>query len=354
MISKYLSKNFYKYFLLNMLVLVGIIWLTRIIRYLDFVTDKNMHIYDFLSLILLLLPMLGEVLLPVITFIAVIFSYNYFTKTKEIYIIKVAGISRLKILQIYGKATFYIVFFNYVLSFYLVPYSNKLINNLKLKLANQIIITSVEAGKFNKISPDLTVYIDEKEGNMLKNIIIYQLKSDQQQVLTTAKKGEIVRDHENLLLALADGSHIITSQHKYGEEFLTFDKYITDLNIFSELNVIKKPTNQLKDLYINELIMRKNENNELRAEMHHRIIWPLLSFILISLVLTILMNGEYNRNSNLRKIMMALLSAMLVFILYFILKERFATRIELVFATYLAIISFFSSLIFINYRSRIR
>ncbi len=62
---------------------MGIIWLTRIIRYLDFVTDKNMHIYDFLSLILLLLPMLGEVLLPVITFIAVIFLIIILPKLKK-------------------------------------------------------------------------------------------------------------------------------------------------------------------------------------------------------------------------------------------------------------------------------
>ena len=354
MLEKYIHRNFLRFFILNMLIFIGIIWLTRIVKYLDFVTDKNMHMLDFLILILLLLPRLGDFLIPVVIFASIIFSYNNLTNSKEIFVIKSAGVSRLKILKIYSKVVLLIILFNYLLSFYLVPLSMRGVDELKLKLANELIINSVEAGSFNKISPEITVYVEDKEQNILKNIFIYQKDQAKSTIITTAKKGEIVRNKKQILLALETGNRITIGENKYANKFLTFDKYITDLDMINNVNKKLQRKNDISNLYFHELLTLDSDSNKHKAEIHHRIIWPFLSMVIFVVVLTIMMFGDYNRNGHTKRVLTAIIVALIILVAYFIAKDQFTNRIELVFATYISIVIIPISMIFANQASRIR
>jgi len=206
MLEIYIIKRFLRLFFTNLFILVGIIWLTRIVKYVDFITVKNMGIADFIMLTTLLLPRLVEFLLPIITFAAAIFTYNSLLNSRELFILKSSGLSRFDLLKIFSKIFAVVMLANYLLALYVVPFCYQKIEQIKTDLANEFLTASLEVGSFNQISDGLVVYIDDKDKTgLLKNLIIHQELLNDEKTIIFADHGKIIKSDNNLLLGLNEG-----------------------------------------------------------------------------------------------------------------------------------------------------
>ena len=71
--------------------LTAIVWLTQILRFLDFMLSRGLSLLDFLYLTGLMLPSLLLMLLPISLAIAVIYTYNKLTVESELIVLNAVG-----------------------------------------------------------------------------------------------------------------------------------------------------------------------------------------------------------------------------------------------------------------------
>ena len=101
--------------------LTGIIWLTQMLRFVDFMLNRGLSLSDFLYLTGLMLPSLLLILIPVALCIAVIYTYNKLTGDSELIVFNAVGISKMQLAlpALYVGAVCALTCF--ILSFYLMP-----------------------------------------------------------------------------------------------------------------------------------------------------------------------------------------------------------------------------------------
>ena len=98
-LDSYICNRFFKYFFINLLVITGILWYTKFVKFLELATVKNVSFIDFILLSLLTLFNLVSFLIPLVILIASIFTLYNLYHSKELFIIKSAGLSRIKIIK---------------------------------------------------------------------------------------------------------------------------------------------------------------------------------------------------------------------------------------------------------------
>src|SRR5690349_9354184 len=75
------------------LILIGAIWLTQSMRFIDVMLNQALPFSTFLNLILYLLPDLISFVLPSALLVSVIFVYNRLTTDQELIVFRSTGMS---------------------------------------------------------------------------------------------------------------------------------------------------------------------------------------------------------------------------------------------------------------------
>ena len=71
--------------------LTAIVWLTQILKFLDFMLSRGLSLGDFLYLTGLMLPSLLLILIPIALGIAVIYTYNRLMVESELIVLNAVG-----------------------------------------------------------------------------------------------------------------------------------------------------------------------------------------------------------------------------------------------------------------------
>jgi lipopolysaccharide export system permease protein len=355
-IDYYIIKKFFKFFLINLAVFLGILWLTKIIDFLQLITDKQISLGSFFYLSILTICKLTSFIIPLVSLVAAIFTFNHFYYSKEIFVFKSAGLSRLQIVKTFMFAAILIVIINYLLVFFLAPFSEQRIRSFTKEISNQFLVGVLQEGQVNKFNNNIKIFIDKKnQDGTLSNIIINYLDKDGNLVLIKSFSGKIIRINEQLLLMLRLGKRILYDKNYYIVEKLSFNKYITNLDFYNEKSRMNNNKHDISTYYINQLFNNELLNNfsqkEIISEIQQRILWPWLSLSLILLIITILLKGEYSRKGNLVKNIFAILSSLAFLLGYFLLTNQLT--INLVFVPYFYIIITIIITLYINHFNRI-
>ena len=156
---------------------------------------------------LMILPTALPIAILISSFLALVCMAEYY----EFAAIISAGISLQRFIRPLVVLMFVLSFANFLFLNYVFPYaslkSKNLIYNMKMKEPGLALIP----GTFNTEIPNFSIKFDEKYGedeNLLKNVLIYDLKSNNiNNKVITAKRGEIVSEEGSryLTLVLEDG-----------------------------------------------------------------------------------------------------------------------------------------------------
>lgn len=357
-IDQYIIRRFFKYFFINLLIITGILWFTKIVKFLELATVKNISFIDFIILSLLILFNLVSFLIPLIILIAVIFTLYSFYNSKELFVFKSAGLSRVQIIKPFIWGFSLIILFNYLLLFYLSPLSERKMTSLKTKLANQFLISVIEEETFNNIDEDTTIFIDKKDNSgVFKNVVIYSKDQDNNDLILSAKEAKLIKYKKKIILGLNQGRRSIIDEKHVVKDSLLFQKYLTDLDFFNEEKEIFEPKKKISEYYITDLFNKKNINennvNKITIERQHRILWPWLGIVLGMVAITLLLRGEYDRKGNIKKNINVIIIALAFMICYFLIKNWTSQRVDLAFINYIFVIFSLISLSALNLVKRI-
>ncbi len=202
----YLQRKTLNQFLSIATILISLIWFSRAISFMKYVTENGIAMGDFFYLFILILPWLLMFIIPVSLFIAVLLIYYNLLKNNEISILKNAGLSKLMIARPVIILSVIITFISYFLTFYIMPYANKELRLMKVDFVNNYATMAFNPNSFETIN-NLTIYVKDKdENNKLYGVMINDKRSKLNSITITAQTGDIITKSDAIYLIMKNGT----------------------------------------------------------------------------------------------------------------------------------------------------
>jgi len=170
--------------------LTAAVWLAQSLRLVDLIVNRGLSADVFLYLAMLILPRFFNIVIPIATFIAVLFVFNRLITESELVVMRAAGISPLgfakPVLELAGIS--YIILM--LISLYLLPVANRQFKDLQFEIRNRFVSSLLQEGSFTTISDKLTIYIGSRnERGEVIGLMINDERDPKRPVTILAERG---------------------------------------------------------------------------------------------------------------------------------------------------------------------
>ena len=220
-----MKNKFYKYFFqefLSLLTLIilslsCVVWAVQAVNFLDLVTEGGHSFKLYFSYIILGLPKIISRLLPFTFLVALIFTIIKFEKDNELIILWTSGLNKIKIVNLILLISILVTLFQLIMSSAISPQalymSRGIIKNSDLSFFPSL----VKEKKFNDTVKGLTIFVESKKNNNLKNIFLRDDSDGSTSSTIIAKSGYVIKKGGYDFLILFDG--IVQKEKVKNNEF---------------------------------------------------------------------------------------------------------------------------------------
>jgi len=308
----YLIRKITAYFLVIVGVLILLIWFSKAIPLIRFITEKGVSVTDFFNLFVLILPWLLLIIIPVSLFIAVLVAYNQMLSHNEIIILKNAGLDKLTLAKPAILLASICCLLCCFISFFLMPYANKKLRTIKANFDHNYANLLISPGIFENLN-SLTIYVKTRDSsNKLSGILIYDDRATEYSTTITSESGNLNQDGNSILLYLNNGTAQRFNYETRKSDIMRFDGYVVNLNDSNQADDSFRW--KASERYIGELLKPDEKSSykdltEYYVELHQRITYPLLSMVLTLIACAFILSGKFRRYGNLAHNLKAVLVA---------------------------------------------
>jgi lipopolysaccharide export system permease protein len=172
--------------------LAALVWLTQSLRFIELVLDRGLSLVVFIQLTGLMLPGFFAVILPITTFVVVLFVYVRMNSDRELVVMRAAGLSQFRLAWPGVMLALMAVGIGYALNLWLVPMSHTAFRIWQFEIRNQMAAILVQEGVFSSVGGDLTVYarLRDRDGG-LHGIMVHDARERGAPVTILAEHGRI-------------------------------------------------------------------------------------------------------------------------------------------------------------------
>lgn len=333
-------------------ILISLIWFSRAISFVKYVTENGIAIEQFFALFLLILPWLLLFIIPISLLAAIIIVYNKLISTNELAILKNAGINKFSLAKPALFVALICSLICFAISMYFMPYANKKLRLSRNELSTNYTNLSINPKTFESLK-SITIYVKNRnEENILYGILLHDKSSDQYSLTITAEKGHIVAQDSAALLYMENGTVQKFNYSTSKSEILNFDNYV--FNLLSKDDEKVRFKWKQKERYLNELINYEDDLSEVEAarfksEFHQRFVYPVLPIIFSLIALSSMMHGAFSRRGNSRNVVLASVASTILLATTIALFQAIEKNAQFVYLLYLNLAAFSSvSLYFIH------
>ena len=299
----YIIKEILLSFLLLFTLLTGILWLGQGLRHIDLLTSDNISFVSYLSYIIMLIPKITTLTIPVSLFLTILVCLNRIRTDSELLILWASGQSNTSVLLKPILMISIPIFFIYLLiTLTITPHSLSEIRQKIIDIRSSGINSSIlQERKFISPTDNLTIFIQERDGNKIDNLLIHDLKNKDKPQTYIAQKGQFLSEENTKILRLYNGSIQIFNKSDKRISEIEFDTYDLDLSPYSKVADDHRYADELftKEIYDNlrgkSLSEYNKDEKEQFAEINNRIISPLY---LICLSILPLLVPKYLKSPN--------------------------------------------------------
>ena len=281
----YIIFNYLKYISINIIIFIGLIWLSQILRILELQQSLTTQVMDVVSTTLLVLPSFISPLMPFLLIIASFFLNYKFNSSNEIIILK-QYFSFKNNLFLSAFLTSVIIVFYFINN---ELFSIKLYEKYKVKeleIRNNLKLGVPSLNEFH-IENEVSIFFEKQSNNKFFEVeaIIYE---DGQFI--NSKNVEIEIDKKNYNLIFNKGERIILNDNEKSRTI--FDKFIYSI----ENNEIELLMMDKEHFNTFQLLGKNNIDNEFYYHGHNRIYQYFLTIViaLISFKIILLFYSKKN------------------------------------------------------------
>jgi lipopolysaccharide export system permease protein len=286
------------------------IWLTQSLRLIDYIVNRGLPASTFLTFVGLLLPSFLGVVLPVASFVAVLFVYHKLAMDSEMVVMRAAGLSQLQLARPALALAALVTICVYAISLYFLPLSFRNFKDLQNAFRNDFSTVLLQEGVFTALNDDITVYVRQRAADgELRGILVHDNREPERPVTMMAERGALVPSEAGPRVVMENGNRQQFDRSTGRFSLLYFDRYTVELSDFGE--VAQSRWREPKERFLPELLWPSDDprdaryRQELIAEGHQRIVGPLYTLVFALIGVAALLAGEFNRRGQAKRVLTA-------------------------------------------------
>lgn len=313
-LSRYILKQSFSVMLLVTGALTAAVWFAQSLRLVDLIVNRGLSAEIFLYLVLLILPRFLDIVLPIGTFIAVLFVFNRLITESELVVMRAAGVSQ------YGLAKPVLVLsgicflFLMTVSAYFLPAANREFKDLQFEIRHRFVSSLLQEGAFTTINDKLTIYIGSRNNRgEVNGLLIDDERDPRHPVTLVAERGAFADAGGAARIIMVNGNRQQFDRDSGKLNVLTFSRYVLDLDTIREANEghFREP----QERFLGELLFPPSDLDPTTQysyliEFNQRLTVPLTVFSFAMIPLACLLPGEFNRRGQLRRVLIAIGAAL--------------------------------------------
>ncbi len=289
-ISRYIFRTTLGAFLVVLVSLTAVIWVTQALRDIDIITNQGQSILVFIGITGLLIPLLILIIAPIALLIAVAHVLNKMANDSEIIVMNAAGMSPWILFRAFMAAALVVSMLVSVISVYFAPKGLRMLRDWVTEVRANVVSNIVQPGRFTTIENGVTIHIRERRPNgQLAGIFRDDRRNPNERITVLSEIGELLDNSSGTYLVLQKG---IVQRHEVGQRdpaMVVFDRYAFDLSQFAGGPQAVKYS--IRERYLWQLLFPDpndpfyiEQPAQFRAELHDRLLAPFypLAFVVIA------------------------------------------------------------------------
>ena len=289
-ISRYIFRTTFSAFLVVLVSLTAVIWVTQALHDFDLVTSQGQTILVFMGITGLIIPLLVLVIAPIALLIAVVHVLNKLSTDSEIIVMNAAGMSPWVLFRAFMTVALTVALIVTAVSAYFAPKGLRMLRDWITEVRANVVSSVVQPGRFTSLESGVTIHIRQRRANgQLAGIFLDDRRNPKERLTVLAENGDLLDNDKGTFLILQKG---IVQRHAVDQRdpaMVVFDRYAFDLSQFAGGPQAVKYS--IRERYLWQLIAPDpkdpfyiSQPGQFRAELHDRLMAPLypIAFVVIA------------------------------------------------------------------------
>lgn len=289
-INEYILRTTLGAFLIVLVSLTAVIWVTQALRDIDIMTSQGQTILVFVGITGLIIPLLVLVIAPIALLIAVAHVLNKLSNDSEIIVMNAAGMSPWALFRAFVVAALVVSVLVGAISAYFAPKGLRMLRDWLTAVRANVVSSIVQPGRFTTIENGVIIHIRERRPNgQLAGIFLDDRRNPNERITVLSEIGELLDNESGTYLVLQKG---IVQRQETGQRdpaMVVFDRYAFDLSQFA--GGVQSAKYSIRERYLWQLLFPDPKDQfyveqpgQFRAELHDRLMAPLypLAFVVIA------------------------------------------------------------------------
>ena len=300
-----------------LLILTGLAWTMQIMSMMKFLLNYGIKFSSFIGLTALLIPFIISIIIPFVTFIAIIYVYNKTISDSEAGVMMASGLSPWQLSKPAMVFAGFLTVINLVLNMWIVPLSQNYFYDTQWNLRYGLAHLKLQESAFTNLSDGLVVYVDKVSGHDMSQVMLSDARNKKTELVVFAETGKLVTTPHGLSIVMENGS-----MQARNNTFVTgtFDSFDMDLNVATQesesaFRVRRISTNSLLK-YSRDESMTPQQSKMIMNELSNRMLMPFMNLILAIVCTTILLKTSLLRRRASFSPAMAVLAMAVIMTIY--------------------------------------
>ena len=289
-ISRYIFRTTLGAFLIVLVSLTAVIWVTQALRDIDLMTSQGQTILVFIGITGLIIPLLVLVIAPIALLIAVAHVLNKMSNDSEIIVMNAAGMSPWILFRAFMVAAIVVSLLVTAISAYFAPKGLRMLRDWLTEVRANVVSNIVQPGRFTALESGVTIHIRERRPNgQLAGIFLDDRRNPNERITVLSEIGELLDNSSGTYLVLQKG---FVQRHEVGQRdpaMVVFDRYAFDLSQFAGTAQAVKYS--IRERYLWQLLFPDPKDqlyieqpDQFHAELHDRLMAPFypIAFVVIA------------------------------------------------------------------------
>src|SRR5665213_797164 len=289
-INRYIFRTTFTAFVIVLVSLTAVIWVTQALRDIDIMTSQGQTILVFVGITGLIIPLLMLVIAPIALLIAVAHVLNKLSNDSEIIVMNSAGMSPWVLFRAFLAVAIVVSIFVAAISAYFAPKGLRMLRDWLTEVRANVVTTIVQPGRFTAIENGVTIHIRERNNNgQLLGIFLDDRRDPAERVTVLAEAGELIDNDNGTFLVLQRGMVQRKQPTERDPAMVAFDRYAFDLSQFA--GGPQAVQYSIRERYLWQLLfpdrndkLYREQPGQFRAELFDRLMAPFypLAFLVIA------------------------------------------------------------------------
>lgn len=299
------------------LALTFTVWLTQSLRLFDYIINRGLPAEKFVIFAALLMPSFLTIVMPIATFVSVVFVYNKLATDNELIVMRSCGLSQLQVAKPALLLGVVVTLLMFLITLYVLPLSFRSFKDLQHDIRTNYSAVLLQEGIFTEIDDNVVIYVGQRTpGGQLLDVLVHDTREPANPITIMSEVSEITSGDSGPVLILYRGQRQQFDRSTHELSNLSFDRYALELadQGADEQRIWREPPER----YLHEIFrppqnfLDERHRGELLANGHQRLALPLYTPALVLLGVAPFLAGEFSRRGYWKRILAAVVVVALI------------------------------------------